>query len=121
MSGRQYEAPKSINCSIGSERYEWVDARAKKYEKTSNKSAVMGKAVDCYKEVLEQFGENWKDQLKVQSKPQWVTAILTLLEELSRKQSKLLELITNSSISPERKAELIEKIEAEMDVEGMVL
>lgn len=91
--GREYKAPKNLNASIGSERYEWVESRAELVSEMSGlnpkKSDVIGVAIDCYKEVLAQFGENWRDQLKVQSEPLYakdlrnqLTEILNLIEAL---------------------------------------
>ncbi len=111
----KYQQPATFNASIGQERKSWMIERAVEISKITkinpNASAVICEAIDCYREVLSLFGEDWKDHLKVQSEPKWakehLNKILGLLEKMPW-------------VSAVEQSEIITEIRQSMDVEGML-
>ncbi len=111
----KYQQPATFNASIGQERKDWMIARAVEISEITkinpNASAVICEAIDCYREVLSLFGENWKDHLKVQSEPKWakdhILKILDLLEKMPQ-------------VGVVETKELITEIRDSMSVEGMI-
>ncbi len=111
----KYQQPATFNASIGQNRKDWMIKRAVEISEitqiNSNASAVICEAIDCYREVLSLFGEDWEDHLKVQSEPKWakdhILKILDLLEKMP--QAGAVE-----------QKELITEIRQSMDVGGMI-
>ncbi len=90
------------------------ELKEKQIGKKPNNSVVSADLLEAGLEVHDLWGENWRDQLKVQSKPKWAIA-------LEANQLKMLELIKNAgnSFTIEQQAE-IEEIKESMDTEGMI-
>ncbi len=111
----KYQQPATFNASIGQERKNWMIGRAVEISEITkinpNASAVICEAIDCYREVLSLFGEDWKDHLKVQSEPKWakdhILRILDLLEKMP-------------PVGAVEQSEIITKIKDSMNVEGMI-
>ncbi len=111
----KYQQPATFNASIGQERKNWMIERAVEISKitkiNSNASAVICEAIDCYREVLSLFGEDWEGHLKVQSEPKWakdhILKIIDLLEKMPL-------------ISAVEQKELITEIRQSMDVGDML-
>lgn len=114
----KYTQAATLTVSTGQERKDKLIARAllisEQDDKSPNISAVVNELVDIGFVALDLFGEEWRDQLKVQSKPKWA-------EKFEINQLKMLEIIQNiGSVSIEQQDKKIAEIRNDMDVDGML-
>lgn len=111
----KYQQPATFSASIGLERKNWMIERAVEISEITqinpNASAVICEAIDCYREVLSLFGEDWEDHLKIQSEPKWAKDHLLRILDLIEKMPQ---------VSVTEQKELITEIRDSMSVEGML-